>query len=89
VESVGWILLSCVSTVQRNQLSAAGEALMQHEMFEGNRLPLGLAVGVSNAKKALKGTFLWQNTKLINSEGNILSFKNYFVGCTVQPISFG
>jgi len=43
VESVGWILLSCISTVQRNQLSAAGEALMQHEMFEPNRLPLVFA----------------------------------------------
>jgi hypothetical protein len=48
VESVGWILLSCVSTLQRNQLSAAGEALMHREMFEANRMPLVLAVGVSS-----------------------------------------
>jgi hypothetical protein len=64
VESVGWILLSCISTVQRNQLSAAGGALMQHEMFEANRLPLVLAVGVSSVKKSFEMYYiLWQNTK--------------------------
>ena len=51
MESVGWILLSCISIVRRNQLSAAGEALMQRELFEANRLPLVLAVGGSDVKK--------------------------------------
>jgi len=65
LESVGWILRSCIPTVQRNQLGAAGGALMQHEMFEANRLPLVLAVGVSSVKKALNCTnFLWQNKKV-------------------------
>jgi hypothetical protein len=45
-----------MSTVQRNQLSAAGEALIQQELFEANRLPLVLAVGGSSGKKALKCT---------------------------------
>jgi hypothetical protein len=38
MESGGWILLSCISTVKRSQLSTAGEALMQLEIFEANRL---------------------------------------------------
>jgi len=59
VESVGWILLSCISAVQRNQLSATAEALMQHEMFEAIRLPLALSVGVSSVKKALKYTIFF------------------------------
>ena len=57
VESVGWILLSCISTVQRNQLIATGEALMQHEMVEANTLPVVLAVGDSNVKKKKRDSF--------------------------------
>jgi len=56
-------LLSCISTVQRNQLSAAGEALMQHDLFESNRLPLVLAVGGSNVKKKLKGIIFCGRTQ--------------------------
>lgn len=33
--------------------------------------------------------FCGRTKRLINSEGNILSFKNYFVDCTLQPISLG
>jgi hypothetical protein len=71
LESAG-LDFSCNSTVQRNQLGAAGEALMQHEKFEANRLPLVLAVGVSIVKKALKCTFLMAEHK-VNYEGVLIS----------------
>jgi hypothetical protein len=46
-------LLSCISTVKRSQVSTAGEALMQLEMFEANRLLLVFAVCGSSVKNAV------------------------------------
>ena len=46
---------------------------MLRDVFESNRLPLVLAVGGSDVKKNIERYyFLWQNTLLINSEGNII-----------------